>query len=89
MNSFAKLVLDITDECSLALADHFDVCNKQAHRCLCNRDIIDSPFGGLHTILCMDSLQHTHVGGGPLLYGEAISVQQTCLAARERENAPA
>ncbi len=31
MNNFAKLVLDITDECSLTSADHFDACNKQAH----------------------------------------------------------
>ena len=66
MNMFAKLVLDITDECSLTSADHFDACNMQAHRGLCNRDIIDSPFSGLHKILCMDPLQHTHVGGGPL-----------------------
>ncbi len=54
-----------------------------------NRDIIDSPFGGLHKILCMDPLQHTHVGGGPLWYGEANSAQQIYLAARQRENAPA
>ena len=46
MNNFAKLVLDINDECSLTLADNFDACNKQAHRGLCNIDIIDSPLGG-------------------------------------------
>ena len=63
--------------------------SKHTERGLCNRDIIDSPFGGLHTILCMDQLQHTHVGGGPLLYGEANSVQQAYLAVRQRENAPA
>ncbi len=67
MNNFAKLVLYITDECSVTLANHFDACNKQAHRDLCNRDIIDSSFGGLHTILCMEPLlQYTPVGGGPL-----------------------
>ena len=71
MNNFAKLVLDITDECALISADHFDACNKQAHRGICTRDIIDSPFGRLHNILCIDPLQHTHVGGGPLWYGEA------------------
>ena len=71
MNNFAKRVLDITDECSLTSADHFDACIKQAHRGLCNRDISDSPFGGMHKILCMDPSQHTHVGGGPLWYGEA------------------
>ena len=89
MNNFAKLVLDITDECSLTSADHFDACNKQAHRGLCNRDIIDSPFGGLHKILCMDPLQHTPVGGGPLWYGESNSVQQAYLSVRQQENAPA
>jgi hypothetical protein len=51
MNKFAKLVLDMTDECSLTSADHFDACSNQAHRGFCNRDIIDSPFGGLHKIL--------------------------------------
>ena len=66
MNNFVKLVLDITNECSLTSVDHFDACSKQSHRGLCNRDIIDSPFGGLHKILCMDPLQHTLVGGGPL-----------------------
>jgi hypothetical protein len=44
MNNFAKLVLDITDKCSLTSTDHFDACSKQAHRGLCNRDIIDSSF---------------------------------------------
>jgi hypothetical protein len=87
MNNFAKLVVDITDECSLTSANHFDACNKQARRGLCNRDIIDSPFGGLHKILCMDPLQHTPVGGGPLWYWEANSVQQAYLAVRQRENA--
>ena len=85
MNNFAKLVLDTTDECSFTSANHFDACNKQAHRGLCNRDIIDSPFGGLHTILCMDPLQHTYVGGGPIWYGEANSLQQAYLAFRQRE----
>jgi hypothetical protein len=66
MNNFAKLVLDITHECSLTSADHFDACIMQAHRGLCNRDIVDSPFGGLHKILCMDPFQHTPMGGGPL-----------------------
>jgi hypothetical protein len=66
INNFAKRVLDITHECSLTSADHVDAWNKQAHRGLCNRDIIDYPFGGLHKILCMDPLQHTLVGGGPL-----------------------
>ena len=37
----------------------------------------------------MDPLQHTHVGGGPLWYGEANSVQQAYLAVRQRENDPA
>jgi hypothetical protein len=37
----------------------------------------------------MDPLQHTHVGGGPLRYGEANSVQQAYLAVRQRNNAPA
>jgi hypothetical protein len=36
----------------------------------------------------MDSLQHTPVGGGPLSYGEANSVQQAYLAAYQRDNAP-
>ena len=89
MNNFAKLVLDITDECSLTSADHFDACNKQALRGLCNRDIIDSPFGGLHKILCRDPSQHTPVGGVPVLYGDANLVQQAYLAVRQRENAPA
>lgn len=89
MNNFAKLVLDITDECSLTSADHFDACNKQAHRGLCSRDVIDSPFGGIHKILCMDPLQHTPVGGGPLWYGEANSVQQAYFAVRQHGNAPA
>jgi hypothetical protein len=35
----------------------------------------------------MDPLQHTHVGGGPLRYGEANSIQQAYLAVRQRENA--
>jgi len=74
MNNIAKLVLDITDECSLTLAYHLDAFNKQAQWGLCNRDIIDSPFGGLHEILCMDLLQHTPVGGGPLWYGESNSI---------------
>ena len=88
MNNFSKLVLDINDESSLTSADHFDACNKQAHRGLCSRAIIDSPFGGLHKILCMDPLQHTPVGGGPLWYGESNSVQQAYLAVRQRDNAP-
>jgi len=71
MNNVAKLILDITDECSLTSVDHLYACNKQAHRGLCNINIIDSPFGGLNKILCMDSLQHTPVGGGPLWHGEA------------------
>jgi len=66
MNNFAKLVLDIIDECSLTSAGHFDACSKQAHRGLCIKDILDSPFGGLHKILCIYLLQHTHVGGRPL-----------------------
>jgi hypothetical protein len=66
MNNFAKLVLDITNECSLTSADQFDACYKQAHRGLCNRDIIDSLFGGLHKTICMDPLKHTLVDGGPL-----------------------
>ena len=37
----------------------------------------------------MDPLQHMHVGGGPLWYVEANSVQQAYLAIRQRENAPA
>ncbi len=82
MNNVAKLVLDITPECSFTLADHFDACNKQAHQGLCTRDIIDSLFGGLHKIRYMDPLQHTPVGGGPLWCREANSVQQACLAAR-------
>ncbi len=89
MNNFAKRVLDITDECLLTSADHFDACSKQTHRGLCNRDIIDSQFGGLHKILCMEPLQHTPVGGGPLWYGEANSIQQAYLEVRQRENAPA
>jgi hypothetical protein len=36
----------------------------------------------------MDPLQHTHVGGVPLWYGAANSVQQAYLSARQRENAP-
>ena len=66
MNNFAILVLDITYGCSLTSAHHFDACNKQAHRGLCIRDIIDSPFGEVHEILCMDPLQHIPVVGGPL-----------------------
>ncbi len=31
MDNFAKIVLDITDECSLTSADRFDACCKQAH----------------------------------------------------------
>jgi hypothetical protein len=41
INNFAKLVLNITDECSLTSAHNFDACNKKAHRGLCTRDIID------------------------------------------------
>ena len=89
MNKFAKLVLDIIDECSLSLANHFDACNKQAHRGLCNRDIFDSPFDGLHKILCMDPLQHTPMGGGALFYWESSSAQHAYLAIRHRDNAPA
>jgi len=37
----------------------------------------------------MNPLQHTHVGGGPLWYGEANSVQQAYLAIRQPENAHA
>ena len=81
--------IDITGECSLTSAGHFEACSKQAQRGLCNRDVIDSPFGGLHTILCMDPLQHTHVNGGSLWYGEANLVQQAYLAVRQRENVPA
>jgi len=90
-NNFSNLVLDMTDECSLTLGDHFDACNKQAHRGLCIRDIIESPFGGVHKILCMDPSQHIPVGGGPLwyTYGEATSDQQAYLALRQRDNAPA
>ena len=51
--------------------------------------MIDSPFGGVHTILCMDQLKDTPVGGGSLWYGEANSVQQAYLADRQRDNAPA
>ncbi len=35
------------------------------------------------------TIQHTHVGGRPLSYGEANSVQHAYLAYRQRENAPA
>ncbi len=89
MNNFAKFFLDITDKCSLTSADHFDACNKQAYRDLCNRDKIDSPFAGLHKISCMDPLQHTPVGGEPLWYGDTNAVQQSYLAFRQRENSPA
>ncbi len=82
MNNFAKLVLDIADECSLTSTDQFDACNKQAHRGLYNRDIIDSPFGRLHEIHCMDPIQHTPVGGGPLWYGKSNSEQQAYLVVR-------
>jgi hypothetical protein len=64
MNNFAKLVLDIFDEFSLTSADHFDACSKHAHRGIFDINIIDSPFGGLQKILCMDPLQHTLVSGG-------------------------
>ncbi len=37
----------------------------------------------------MDPLQHTRVGGGLVLYGEANSVQQAYLSVRRQENAPA
>ncbi len=37
----------------------------------------------------MDPLQHPPVGGGPLWYGEANSIQQAYLSVRRRENAPA
>jgi hypothetical protein len=37
----------------------------------------------------MDPLQHTPVGGGPLMYWEANLVQQAYHAVRQRENAPA
>jgi hypothetical protein len=37
----------------------------------------------------LDTLQHTHVGGGPLWYGGANLVKQAYLAVRQRENAPA
>ena len=37
----------------------------------------------------MNPLHHTPVGGGPLWYGEAKSVQQVYLAFRQRDNAPA
>jgi len=37
----------------------------------------------------MDPLQHTSVGGAPLWYGEANSVQKAYLAVRQRVNAPA
>jgi len=39
-------------------------------------------------MLCMDPLHHTHVGGEPLWYGEANSVQQANLVVRQRKNAP-
>jgi len=48
LNNVAKLILDIIHECSLTPTGHFDACNKQAHRGLCNRDIIDYPFSGVH-----------------------------------------
>ena len=37
----------------------------------------------------MDRLQNTPVGGGHSWYGEANSIQQAYLAARQRDNAPA
>jgi hypothetical protein len=37
----------------------------------------------------MDPLQYTHVGGGPLWYGEANSIKQAYLGVRQQENAPA
>jgi hypothetical protein len=37
----------------------------------------------------MDPIQHTPVGGEPFWYGEANSVRQAYLAARQRDNAPA
>ena len=89
MNNFTKLGLDITNEYSLTLDGHFDAYDKQAHRGMCNRDIIDSSFGGVHNNLCMDPLQHTPVGGGSLWYGEANSVQQAYLEVRRRDTAPA
>ena len=56
MNNFAKLLLDITEEGSLNSVDHFDACNKQSHRGLCYRNIIDSPLGVVRKYLCMDPL---------------------------------
>ena len=90
MTNFAKLVRDIIDECSLTSTNHFDACNKQAHRGLYNRDIIDFRFGGPHEILCIGQLQHTPVSGVSLWYDEANSCQQAYyLAVRLRNNAPA
>jgi len=63
--------------------------NKHTEDFRSNRDIINSPFGGVHEILCMDPLQHIPVGGGPLRYGEVNSGQQAYLVIRHRENAPA
>ena len=77
-NNLAKLVLDITDGFSLTSVDHFDACNNQAHQGLCNRDIIVSPFGGLRKILCLDPLQHTTVGSGPLCYVEFSATSISC-----------
>ncbi len=54
MNNFAKLVLDITDECSLTSADHFDACSKQAYRGLCNRELI------LHSVDCIKYFAWIH-----------------------------
>jgi hypothetical protein len=62
---------------------------QQAHRGLCSRDIIDSPFNEVHKIICMEPLQHTPVSVGPIWYGEANSVQQAYFVVRQRDNAPA
>ena len=50
----------------------------------------DARLTGVVTIfISLGPLQHTLVGGGPLWYGEANSVQQAYLAVRQWENAPA
>jgi hypothetical protein len=66
MDTFAKLVLHVIQECSLTSAEYVDEYSKQAHRDLCKRDFIDFPSGARHKIICMGSLQRTPVGGGPL-----------------------
>jgi hypothetical protein len=58
----------INDECSLNSAAHFANCSHAASEA--TRQPLDVPFGGIHTVMAGDMMQHAPVGGTPL-YKEA------------------